>query len=274
MQLLSIITVNYNNESGLKDTIESVKKQNIDNIEHIIIDGASTDNSLSILEEYSSHITYKSEPDKGIYQAMNKGVKLARGEFVLFLNSGDILYSDEVISKTLLSLKPDYDLYYGDLIFKSNTHTSLRQYPEQLNFSFFLKESLPHPATFIKKSLFNRIFYYTETFKIVSDWEFFIYAVCKENVRYKYLEETISVFGLDGISNNPENKKLIASERKEVLQKHFPAFIDDYKDISLLDNNRFKILKELETSSFSKKLNSIWLRLVLFLIKRKTPKKL
>ncbi|WP_299522912.1 glycosyltransferase family 2 protein [Winogradskyella sp.] len=274
MKELTIITVNYNNASGLRDTIISVKNQNIDTIEHVVIDGASSDGSISILEEYTSHVKYKTEPDSGVYEAMNKGIKLAEGKFLLFLNSGDVLHDDNVLTNVLPKLKSEYAICYGNLVFKSESDRFVQKYPERLSFSFFLKESLPHPATFIQKSLFDTLFFYSETFKIVSDWEFFICAICKENVAYKYLDETISIFGLDGMSNHPSNKKVIEAERKQVLQKHFPAFIEDYSDINLLETNRFKALRALENTAVGRKLNSIWLRLMLLVYKGKTPEQL
>lgn len=273
---LSIITINYNNALGLKKTILSVTSQSVNDFEHIIIDGDSNDGSKEVILKNKSSFSYwVSEPDEGIYHAMNKGIEVANGEYLLFLNSGDELYDEKVIYEILPVFSKETDIVYGDLMFDSGSYKFKKTYPSDLSFSFFLKESLPHPATFIKKSLFTTIFKYNVNYKIVSDWEFFIYAICKKNVSYFHVENVISIFKTDGLSNNPVHLSLIEDERNSVLKEYFPLFINDYKDVFLLNNNRFKILKELEKNSVLKKINSVWLRSLLFLFsKDKNPKSL
>ncbi|WP_339624533.1 glycosyltransferase family 2 protein [uncultured Winogradskyella sp.] len=261
--MFSIITVNYNNASGLKRTIQSVINQTLSDIEYIVIDGASNDDSLAVIEKYNEDISYwVSESDNGIYHAMNKGIKVSKGQYLLFLNSGDILKSKYILESIQKKIKDNYDIYYGDLVFKSDLNTCIKKYPDELDFSFFLKESLPHPATFIKRTLFETLFYYSENFKIVSDWEFFIYAVCKENVKYKYLGEIISVFELDGISNDPANKKLITEEREQVLQKYFKAFIDNAyrieKQNEILQQSSVQMVIDINNHKWPRRILSIF----------------
>lgn len=147
-----------------------------------------------------------------------------------------------------------------------------------MSFSFFYKESLPHPATFIKKDLFERVFLFNENFKIVSDWEFLICAICKFNVTYKHIDIVISDFDACGVSNDANNRPVILKERNEVLHKHFPLFLDDseslYKMNKYFHLNRFKMLVELEKSFIARKLNSLLMRIQLFLFRNKQIKNL
>ena len=273
---ISIITINFNNLEGLKKTMLSVFNQTYQDFEFIVIDGGSTDGSTSFIEQHSNKLTYwVSEPDKGIYNAMNKGIAKAKGEYVLFLNSGDVFHSADSITGLIENADKAYDLIYGNLRFLSKKGNLDRRYPKKLTFSYFVNDrSLPHAATLIKRQLFDDIFYYNEELRIVSDWEFFICAVCKYNVSYKYADVLVSDFDMSGVSNAPEHNKKKQAERQEVLLKHFPTFIDDYKDISVLKNNRFKALKELENSAISKKINSFLLRIQLLLFKGKRLKDL
>ncbi len=209
---------------------------------------------------------------------MNKGIKVTKGEYLLFLNSGDWLYDDEVLFKATIKMEDSLDIYYGDLVFCDDKSNERCKYPETLSFKFFYEKSLPHPATFIKRELFDIIFLYNENLKIVSDWEFFIYSICKYNASYKYLDFTISNFDTKGISSKKEKRKLIIEERAESLNKYFPLFIEDTRDLikanKILETHRFKMLIELENSVVSKKINSLILRISLILFRGKTLKKL
>jgi hypothetical protein len=121
------------------------------------------------------------------------------------------------------------DIVYCDLLLQlTPTETRVKEYTNQLNFSYFMYESLPHPASFIKRGLFDRLGLYDESFKIVSDWGFFLKAICKANVSYKHVSKVISTFYLDGISSTPENTKRIEQEKKAIIQKDFPMFTDIY----------------------------------------------
>lgn len=171
---LSIITVNYNNCSGLHKTLVSVQKQTArDSFEFIIVDGKSTDGSLELINEYDTLLIDKwiSESDNGIYEAMNKGISIAEGEYLLFLNSGDWLYNDFVIESCLPYFKAD--IVYGNAWFKKGKREWVEKYPSKLSFYFFYQYTLNHQSTFIKASLFNDYGMYREDLKINSDWEFF-----------------------------------------------------------------------------------------------------
>jgi len=242
-QKISIITVNYNNCTGLEKTMSSVFSQSATNIEFIVIDGGSNDGSAKLLTQNTDKITYWiSEPDKGIYHAMNKGINIATGDYILFLNSGDWLYSDTVISQSLTAMKEQLDIYYGDIIYDEIHQQSKRVFPDQLNFAFFFEQNISHQASFIKRTLFKTIFPYNENFKIVSDWEFFTYAICKREASYKHLDIIITNYDATGISSNTDNHVLMNAEREASLNNHFPEFIADY--------NYFKHLRDKKTEQF------------------------
>lgn len=230
MPKISVVTVNYNNAEGLLRTIKSVINQEISDLEYIVIDGHSTDRSKEVILENASHLDHwRSEPDSGVYEAMNKGIRLASGDYILFLNSGDVFNNRDVLKETIGMLTGEFDIYYGNLIFSNSGKEQLQQYPDKLDFDYFLERSLPHPGSFIRRSLFDRLFYYSEDYDIVSDWEFFVVAVIKEKVNYLHLDKVISKFELDGMSNNPQNKKHIEEERTRVIKHRFPDRLEAYQ---------------------------------------------
>ncbi|MEZ4874053.1 MAG: glycosyltransferase family 2 protein [Flavobacteriaceae bacterium] len=270
MPKFSIITVNFNDAAGLKKTIESVIGQRFTDYEYLVIDGASTDGSLEVIRAYEPQLTFwLSEKDKGVYEAMNKGLKHAQGTYVLFLNSGDYFVDENVLLQVSPKMKETKDIYYGNLLFHSKKGPFLREYPEKLTFSYFLERSLPHPGSFIKRTLFEDLFYYSETFKIISDWEFFIYAICKAEVSYEHLKETISVFDLQGMSNKPENKSRIEAEKREVYQKYFQPYYEEAlkyaEQRAVLENKNIQRLQQLNQHPTSRKWASRMLRLVTFI---------
>lgn len=246
--LVSIITVNYNNLEGLKKTIESVRSQTYKTFEHIVVDGGSNDGSAEYIQaNYEFFDYWLSEPDSGVYQAMNKGIKKAKGEYLLFLNSGDHFYKAEVLEENYQYIT-NYDIIYFDLQVIDTKKTFIKKYPNILSFSYFVKDTLPHPATFIKKELFNLVGLYKEDFKIVSDWKFFMDSICKFNVTYKYVTKIASVFYLDGISSKPENRSIIFKEKQNVLKSEYPLFINDIEDVIKLKT----IISNLKMSRFIK----------------------
>lgn len=225
--LISIITINFNNLAGLKKTIDSVIGQTWKEFEYIVIDGGSTDGSAAYIESQSKNIDYwVSEPDTGIYNAMNKGIKVAKGEYLLFLNSGDHFYENTVLEKNYRFIY-DYDLIYFNIKVISGKTEFIKNSPDYLVFSYFINDTLPHQATFIKAVLFEKAGYYDESLKIVSDWKFFVDSICKFNASYLKVENILATHYLDGISAIPENWPIILEERNQVLETCFNVFIDD-----------------------------------------------
>ena len=140
---ISIITINHNNKIGLEKTIESVLNQNHSAFEYIIIDLGSKDGSIELINNNSRYINYWIiEPDISIYNAMNKAIKLAKGEFVIFMDSGYIFYNKNVIEKVAPLLKNNYDIYYGDSYIIKHPFKEKITYPKILSFAFFTRVPL------------------------------------------------------------------------------------------------------------------------------------
>lgn len=194
---LSVITINYNNADGLRKTLESVTRQTFTDFEYIVIDGGSKDESVEVIKEFEDKITFwVSEPDNGIYHAMNKGVKAARGEYCALLNSGDI-YVDEQVLERMFSQGVTADIAVGDMI---SDNGNVMRAPEEVTMMFLMRGSLAHPASFTRRSLLLE-HPFNEQSKILGDHDFFMYALVKLNASYQRLEGTVSVFDLTGISS-------------------------------------------------------------------------
>ncbi len=228
---ISIITINYNNLEGLKKTIKSVKNQSYNEFEYIVIDGNSKDGSAEYIQNNNTLFDYwLSEPDSGVYQAMNKGIEKATGDYLLFLNSGDHFYNAKVLEKNHQEIKHS-DIIYFDLQVIEGDKKFIKTYPDRLSFSYFVEDTLPHPATFIKKEAFVKTNLYKEDFKIVSDWKFFIDAICKYNLSYKRIAKPLSTFYIGGLSSNPKNQIVKFNEKESVLNKDYLIYIKDFDDV-------------------------------------------
>ena len=230
--ILSIITINYNNCAGLKRTIDSVVSQSFQEFEWIIIDGGSTDGSLELIERYSPHFSYwVSEPDKGVYQAMNKGIERAEGEYLLFLNSGDWLVDANTLQKCL-SYGFSADVIYGDSLFVFENQIVEYRYPSPLSLNDLYTGFLGHASSFIRSSILKKE-KYNEDYRIVSDWEFWI-KLAMRNGSFFHIDEFISYFDTTGISSTEDN--LRARERKQVISELVPVMVEqDLKRIKELE---------------------------------------
>lgn len=225
---LSIITINRNNAIGLRRTIQSVVSQTITMFEYIVIDGASTDGSVDIIKEFDNSIDYWiSEHDSGIYNAMNKGIKEAKGEYCLFLNSGDYLATDCVI-EDVLSMETDADIICGNSQGVKPDGTLRTIYAPKY---FALREvigGVPHQSEFIKTDLFKSYGGYDEMFSILSDLDFNV-KVCLKDVTYCNLKKLISIVDMDGISCNDSNFHKMEREYQLIKRKYLPQRVwDDY----------------------------------------------
>lgn len=251
-QLISIITINRNDLKGLNRTFNSVFNQIYQDYEYIIIDGGSDDGSKELIEKNQEKISYWiSEPDKGVYNAMNKGIARASGEYILFLNSGDELYDENVLENHNKQINTEDLIYFNINVIGENTNY-IKDYPETITFSYLYRESLPHPATFIKKELFYKIGLYDEDLKIVSDWKFFMLALAKYNATYRYNNNTLSIFYLDGISSDKANRKVQKAERKQTINTHFQIFEKETKEYLYLKKLMNKLKKPKKIKYLSK----------------------
>lgn len=231
--ILSIITVCFNEITRITLTCESLVNQTFQDFEWIVIDGGSTDGTLELLKQYAQRMNYfVSEPDRGIYHAMNKGIAQAHGAYLLFLNGGDYLYEAETLSKVFHSRKIlEADLFYGDLFFERTT--GLKRYaPDSKNYyAMLVEKNFPHPATFIKRALFETYGTYDESLKIAADLEFFLRVFVSNKRRKQHIVEhlpfIVSVFeSSDGISS--KNLELRRIESNFVKKKHYPAWYLQY----------------------------------------------
>lgn len=198
---LTIITINYNNLAGLKRTSESILCQTMHEFEWIVIDGGSNDGSKEYIESLSSQPTiWRSEPDTGIYNAMNKGIRLANGDYLLFMNSGDSLFSNDTLSLALDKLV-EADIIYGDALFCGADNQRTVTYPEKFTLYDLWNCCTPcHQATFIKSSLLKGCDGYSEDYRIASDYRQWI--IWKNEGRsFRHLKQTICYYMLDGISS-------------------------------------------------------------------------
>lgn len=246
---LSIVTINYNNAEGLKRTLNSVFDQSYEEIEHIIVDGASTDGSVEVIKRYvqkveesfeksrdKNSVIWSSEKDNGVYHAMNKGIMKAKGEYLLFLNSGDFLIAPDVIRKVMEQCNGSDILCArcnvsdkGKVLWTSNP-------PKRVTFGTLYTVGLAHQSTFIKRTLFDTCGLYREDFKYNSDIDFWFKAIIDNHATTQRIEVVTTDYNLDGISSkehvNPQFKK----EKLEILAP-YEKFISDYEELMDLREN-------------------------------------
>lgn len=232
---LSIITINRNNAIGLEKTLQSVAAQTFKEFEYVIVDGASTDGSVEVIKKYESefaHLKWVSEPDLGIYNAMNKGIRMASGEYIQILNSGDCLADPEVTEQMLKSLDEagNPSILYGNMVkcFPDRHRYVDKCYEgREITFVLFYLGTLNHDPTYIRRNLFDKYGYYDESLKIVSDWKWFMQAIILGGEQPVYVDRDVTLFDMTGISET--NDELVKAERKAVLEQTFPkAMLLDY----------------------------------------------
>ncbi len=217
--MITLITINYNNAQGLQKTLQSVKEQTLQNYEYIVIDGNSTDGSQNIMQQYSSIITIPiSETDTGVFNAMNKGIERAKGNYCLFLNSGDCLANKYVLEKATEYLDGT-DFISGDTICEDNKgNQKFWAAPQILSCYIIIRYALSHQSTFIRTELLKRR-PYREDLKIASDWEQELYEIVFHDATYKYLPLTVSIFNDEGMSRT--NIEKVKEERSKIYKEYF-----------------------------------------------------
>ena len=233
---LTIITINRNNEVGLEKTMQSVLSQTCKSFEYVVVDGASTDNSVRIIQRFAkgfgSRIRWISEPDKGIYSAMNKGIGMASGIYVQFLNSGDCLVADDVTSRMLAALEKNDNpsILYGNMLKDMPDGTVIQDRcfsGRKMTFLDFYTGTLNHSPAYIRKNLFDKYGFYDESLKIVSDWKWYLQAIIFGNETPVYCDVDVTIFDMNGISET--NTNLNKEERRRVLEEQVnPLILADY----------------------------------------------
>ncbi|MGL4907868.1 MAG: glycosyltransferase family 2 protein [Bacteroidales bacterium] len=208
---ISIITVTYNSSNTLKTTIESILAQTYTDIEYIVVDGASSDNTIAIVEQYAPYfqerIKWVSEPDKGIYDAMNKGIKMATGDVVGILNSDDFFSSNDILQNIANAFNnQEIDVVYGDVHFVSpaNLKKCVRYYSSKIFHSSLMRFGFmpAHPSCYIKREWFNKITPYKTNYQIAADFEFLLRLIVVEKSVLLYLPIDMVTMRLGGASTN------------------------------------------------------------------------
>ena len=236
---LSIITINRNNAAGLEMTLQSVASQTFKEFEYIVVDGASTDGSVEVIKQYEpqfAHLKWVSEPDAGIYNAMNKGIHMASGEYIQILNSADGLASEEVTERMLRALEETGypSILYGNMIkcFPDGRKMVDKCFAgQEITMLGMFTGTLNHDPAYIRRDLFDKYGYYDESLKIVSDWKWYLQAIILGGEKPQYVDVDVTLFDMTGISET--NKELDMTERKQVLDQMFPkAVLADYEQFA------------------------------------------
>ena len=258
--LLTIITINRNNAIGLEKTMQSVLNQTIKDFEYVVVDGASADGSVAVVQRFVSQfgdrLKWVSESDKGIYNAMNKGIKLATGEYVEFLNSGDCLASEDVVSRmyTALETKGTPSILYGNMLKEMPDETILRDKSfagRDITFLGFFTGTLNHSPAYIRRDLFEKYGMYDESLRIVSDWKWYLQAIVLGEEKPYYVDIDIMRFDMNGISET--NKEIRNTEREQVLTELIPQpILSDYKQWAFTINQ----MKRLKRHPWAEKI--VW----------------
>lgn len=265
----SIITINLNNKVGLEKTIKSVINQTYSNFEYIIIDGGSTDGSVEIIKKYSDKIAYwVAEPDKGVYNAMNKGILKAKGDYLNFMNSGDCFHSMTILTEVMEKSNGESIIMGG--YFDAETLSVYHVKASSITLLTLLKEPFNHQATFYSRKLFNNRLY-DENLYIQADWKFNMQSIVIDNCSIKIIDTIIADYDFNGISAT--HSKLRQDERKKVLQELYPArVLMDYE--RMYTDEEVPLLKVLPQLKDSSRLQWIVYRFAVLLLKLRSVFKL
>lgn len=235
---VTIITINRNNAAGLEKTMLSVASQTFKDFEYVVVDGASTDGSVEVIKKYESKyalLKWVSEPDSGIYNAMNKGIRMASGDYIQILNSGDCLASDDVVERMLVALEAagSPSVFYGNMIkcFPDGRRITDKCFAgQEITMLGMCTGTLNHDPVYIRRDLFEKYGYYDENLRICSDWKWFLQAIVLGEEKPQYVDVNVTLFDMTGISEDAKWKERIRKERQEVLEKAFPtACLRDYE---------------------------------------------
>lgn len=213
---ITIITATYNSASTVRDTLDSVARQGYQSVEHIIIDGVSKDNTLDIVREYPHVARVISEKDRGIYDAMNKGVKLATGEVVGILNSDDFYDNQEVLSQVMAAFSdPSVDVVYGDLQYvkKNNIYVVTRNWKSgQYKRKYFYYGWMPpHPAFFVRRKIYDEVGLFNTDLRSAADYEMMLRILVRYNASACYIPSVLVKMRSGGMSNASLKNRLRAN---------------------------------------------------------------
>jgi glycosyltransferase involved in cell wall biosynthesis len=229
MYKISVITICRDEERRVGQTLSSIATQSFTNFEWIFIDGGSRDGTLATVEPYRRNFHhFVSEPDLGVFHAQNKGAVQAHGEYLLFLNAGDFLSSPDSLA-ILAAAANGEDFIYGDMmIVNREGQQRYGKAPVEVTLDYMLTASMWHPATLIKRALFESIGPYDEDFKIVSDYDFFMKALFQRRTTLKYVAKPVATFHEDGLASRPEYFELHQRERRVVQDRYLAPLVLKY----------------------------------------------
>lgn len=234
---VSIVSVNLNDRAGLSRTLASISRQTFQDRESIVIDGGSTDGSVDVIREYAAKgvvTDWVSEKDSGIYEAMNKGIRRAKGTYLVFMNGGDSFSADDALARFLAAGEPKEELLYSDAIVEHEDKTThVWETPATLDWDLFMLTTLPHQSSAFRRDLFERVGLYDTRFRMGADHEFYLRAVVARGATSRKVPVPLALQVWGGFSNRPQNFALLREERQlakeralgPVLLEHWDAYV-------------------------------------------------
>lgn len=222
---ITIITVVYNAIESIEQTIQSVIGQTYPNFEYIVIDGASTDGTIDVIKKYQDKIIHwVSEPDNGIYDAMNKGIKLAKGEWVYFLGGDDLLYINSVLKNISSRLTDKNKIYYGNVLFKTRNVI----YDGKFSALKIATRNISHQSIFYPREIFDKYRFDTK-YKIFADYELNLKLYGNSSYSFFYMPITVALFNDEGVSGSNVLDVNFEKDRFEIIKNNFPYWIYLYR---------------------------------------------
>ncbi len=263
---LSIITINRNNKIGLEKTLRSIYPKDVIDIEHIIIDGNSQDGSVELIMEYAAKypINWVTESDSGIFNAMNKGLNLVKGDYVIFMNSGDA-FCEGVLTSELLETIVKYDLTYGDILITKGSVLTKTCQTDELDFLYMVGKTICHQSGFMKSELCkNYRFTEDSEFSLMGDWIQLFEILKNEKVLINKIDRIICIY--DGEGQSEKYADIRHFQRRKYLEMHYSQWeLDSLVKLTRLRSRNYfpMIIRSLDSYKYSYLLNTIsrWIRL-------------
>lgn len=222
---LSIVTISLNDRAGLERTLESVVRQGFRDLELLVVDGGSTDGTVDVLRARAPQIArWVSEKDAGIYDAQNKGIGLATGTWLLFLNAGDHLASDDALGRVFAEVR-DEDLVYCDVLYSRHGVERRSTPPDRLLLPYLLRSSICTQSTLFRREVVERVGRHDTSLRILGDYDLIMRILLAERGRARHVPVTLSVHYLGGLSSRPESRQVVAREREIVQRRYLPPIV-------------------------------------------------
>lgn len=230
--MITIVTVCFNSEDTIEETMQSVMKQTYSDKEYLIIDGSSTDQTMNIVGKYKDcdYLRVVSEPDRGLYDAMNKSLRLAKGDYIIFLNSGDVFCDEKVLED--MAPQMTADIVYGNVIRRKHTGDVVEKYPGKYKLFWLLLQGkmVSHQVLFTQIDIMRK-YGFDESYKITADFNFLVRAV-HDKCSQRYVDRNVSVVeNREGISARPENLDIMRAEDDRSLKVYFPLWYYFFKPV-------------------------------------------